>query len=80
MRPGSHQKFHAGTFQPAVPGSDGKREKAMPDKPVEGKEMEIPINDLDAKLLESLRNPEKSLEPLGPLAGNPNGWLSEEET
>ncbi|WLH26785.1 hypothetical protein PSH76_13515 [Pseudomonas sp. FP215] len=51
----------------------------MPDKPVEGKEIEIPINSLDAKLLESLRNPKKSLEPLGPLAGNPNHWLSEEK-
>ncbi|MDY0833554.1 hypothetical protein [Pseudomonas sp. SED1] len=51
----------------------------MPGKPAEGKEKKMPKNDLDTKLLKSLKNPEKSLEPLGPLAGKPNGWPSEEE-
>lgn len=42
---------------------------------------DIPLNQLDAKLLEMLRHPEKSLEPLGPLAGavRPDGWFVEKE-
>lgn len=42
---------------------------------------DIPLNQLDTKLLEMLRHPEKSLEPLGPLAGavRPDGWFVEKE-
>ena len=47
----------------------------------EDDEADIPLNRLDAKLIDMLRYPEKSLESAGPLAGRvgPNGWLLEDE-
>ena len=44
-------------------------------------EADIPLNQLDAKLMDMLRYPEKSLEPAGPLAGRarPNGRLLEDD-
>lgn len=60
------KKFHAGTFKRAVPGEDQKSERV--------------IHASDEKLLEFLKHPGKSLEPLGPLAGPAlGGWFEEEE-
>lgn len=60
------KKFQAGTFEQAMSGSERKA----------GQD----INASDEKLLEFLKHPEKSLEPVGPLAGPAQGgWFEEEE-
>jgi hypothetical protein len=52
----------------------------VPDPDDMDDEAEIPLNKLDAKLIEMLMHPEKSLEPAGPLAGPQHSrWIVDEE-
>ena len=52
----------------------------VPDPDDVDDEAEIPLNKLDAKLKEILMHPEKSLEPVGPLAGpERSSWFVDNE-